>query len=83
MKAADTPEWDQLAEHTVEEAMSHAVCAVAANAEVGAAADAILAARTHRALVLDGDDLVGIVSATDIIRAVAERKLQPRRYVFD
>jgi CBS domain-containing protein len=36
----------------------------------------------HRVLVVDGAKLVGIVSALDIARAVAQRKLDTPRYVY-
>jgi CBS domain-containing protein len=69
------PEWDQLAEHTVAEAMSRAVCSVRPSADVYAAADYMLRAGVHRLLVMDAGRLVGILSSMDIVRAVAARRL--------
>lgn len=69
------PEWDVLQEHTVAEAMSRGVRWVRPGLSVSDAAAYMLKQRIHRAVVLDGDDLVGIVTATDIMRAVAERRL--------
>jgi len=69
------PEWDQLAEHTVEEAMSRAVCSVRASVDVYTAADAMVRAGVHRLLVMDAGRLAGILSSMDIVRAVAEHRL--------
>lgn len=74
--------WDLLAEHTVAEAMSRTVVAFAPSADARAAADAMQRAHAHRVLVMDGGRLVGIVSALDIARAVAQRMLESPRYVF-
>ena len=77
------PEWDLLADHSVGEAMSRTVCTVAATSEVSNAAQRMLAAGVQRALVIDEEELVGIVTTTDILRAVAERRLTVRQFVFD
>lgn len=69
------PEWDMLNEHTVEEAMSRGVRSVAPDCGVTEAAAYMLKERVHRAIVLDDGELVGIVTATDIMRAVAERRI--------
>ena len=74
--------WDLLAEHTVGEAMSRTVVAFPPAAETRDAADAMQRAHAHRVLVMDGNRLVGIVSALDIARAVAERMLESPRYVY-
>lgn len=71
------PEWDMLTEHTVAEAMSRGVRAVRPDASVAEAAAYMLKERIHRAVVLEHGQLVGIVTATDIMRAVAERRLEP------
>jgi CBS domain-containing protein len=77
------PNWDFLEEHTVAEAMTRSVCTVPANLEVSAAAARMLAAGVQRALVTEGEEFVGILTTTDILRAVAERRLSVRQYVFD
>jgi CBS domain-containing protein len=59
------------------------VCTVPANLEVSAAAAHMLAAGVQRALVIEGEEFVGILTTTDILRAVAERRLSVRQYVFD
>jgi len=69
------PEWDVLEEHTVAEAMSRGVRSVRPDQSVTDAAAYMLKERIHRAVVLEGDELAGIVTATDIMRAVAERRL--------
>jgi CBS domain-containing protein len=37
----------------------------------------------HRVLVVQDGELVGIVTTLDIVKAVADRKLMTRTYVFD
>lgn len=74
--------WDLLAEHTVAEAMSRSLLAFAPNTDARVAADAMQRTRAHRVLVMDGAHLIGIVSALDIARAVAQRKLPGPRYVY-
>jgi len=69
------PEWDMLKEHTVAEAMSRGVRSVQPGMSVADAAAYMLKQRIHRAVVLEGGELVGIVTATDIMRAVAERRV--------
>jgi CBS domain-containing protein len=72
LQARASPEWDVLGEHTVGEAMSTGVRSVPADASLQAAAAYLLKHGVHRALVLDGAKPVGIITATDIVRAVAE-----------
>ncbi len=72
------PEWDVLAEHTVAEAMTPTLCAVPPDAEVAKAAAYMVRAGVHRLLVIDKGKLVGIVTTTDIMRAVAEGRLKER-----
>lgn len=75
---AEGPEWDFLSQHTVEEAMSRALCTVPETMEVSAAAQRMLASGVQRALVLAGDTFTGILTTTDILRAVAEHRLSVR-----
>lgn len=81
-READAEGWDVLAEHSVGEAMSRRLVALPSSADVRAAADAMQRAHAHRVLVVDGKKLVGIVSALDIARAVAQHRLQERHYVY-
>lgn len=69
------PEWDLLDEHVVSEAMTTFLCALPPDAPVADAAAYMLERGIHRVLVMEGDRLVGIVTATDIVRAVAERRI--------
>lgn len=68
-------EWDVLGEHTVAEAMSQGVRSVLPDAKVADAAAYMLKEHIHRAVVLEKGELLGIVTATDIMRAVAERRV--------
>jgi predicted transcriptional regulator len=77
------PQWDLLADHSVAEAMSRTVCTVEAGLEVSNAAQRMLAAGVQRALVTEERALVGILTTTDILRAVAERRLTVRHFVFE
>jgi CBS domain-containing protein len=69
------PEWDLMAEHTVSEAMTRALCAVRPEATIASAADYMLRVGVHRVLVIDAGKLVGILTTTDFVRAVAEGRL--------
>lgn len=74
---------DLLTEHVVAEAMSRTICTVPATMEVSNAAQRMLAAGVQRALVTDEDTFVGILSTTDIMRAVAAHRLTVRQMVFE
>lgn len=71
LQALEGPEWDVLGEHTVGEAMSTGVRTVAADASLPQAAAYLLKHGLHRAVVVDGERPVGIITATDFVRAVA------------
>lgn len=77
-----SPEWDVLEEHTVAEAMNRTVCSLPPDTLVDRAADFMRAAGVHRVLVMDGEQLVGLVTTKDIADAVADHKLTSRTYVF-
>jgi CBS domain-containing protein len=79
----ESREWDRLAEHTVAEAMNRRVRSMRPDATVDAAAALMARTGLHRVLVMEGDELCGIVTTMDVTRAVAERRLESRRYVFD
>jgi CBS domain-containing protein len=74
-RSLEGPEWDMLGEHTVEEAMSRQVFTIAPTEELTVAARRLQKAHIHRLLVTSGDALVGIISTSDITRAVAEGKV--------
>jgi CBS domain-containing protein len=69
------PEWDALADRTVGEAMSQALCSVTPGSDVYEAAGYMDRAGVHRLLVLEGRKLVGILTSRDIVRAVAQHRL--------
>ena len=74
---------DILDEHTVEEIMSRPLVALAPNDDVCSAADLMRQKSIHRVLIVHDGELVGIVTTLDIVKAVADRKLMTRTYVFD
>ena len=75
--------WDVLDDHTVDEVMTRELYALASGDDVFTAADLMRRRSIHRVLVIDDGQLVGIVSALDIARAVADHKLALRTYVFN
>ncbi|HUE97195.1 MAG TPA: CBS domain-containing protein [Longimicrobiaceae bacterium] len=77
MEQSSRPEWDELAEHTVAGAMTPRVYSLSRETTIEAAAAYMAGRRIHRVLVSDGENLVGLVSSTDILRAVGERAEKP------
>lgn len=77
-QSIDGPEWDVLGEHTVGEAMSAQVISIPPSAPVYQAAEYIQNAMVHRVLVIEHDQLIGIVTTMDITRAVANHQLKDR-----
>jgi len=73
----DGPEWDPLDEHTVSEVMSRVLFHVAPLTPVTEAARLMEKEHIHRVLVLDDGAPVGIMTAWDIVRAVARGELVP------
>jgi CBS domain-containing protein len=65
------PEWDLLAEHTVAEVMTPTVCSLPPDAPAVEAAEYMLRAGIHRVLVMEDGKLLGLVTTTDLLRAVA------------
>jgi len=79
-----SPEWNALEEHDVSEAMTRApLSTLAPESDARLAAAMMRDRRIHRILVTEGDRLVGIVSSLDVAKAVADRKLVDRTYVFN
>lgn len=74
---------DPLAEHTVGEVMTRRLYALRPTLDAGAAADRMRSAGVHRVLVMEGGRLLGLVSAMDLVRAVADHRIVGRRFVFD
>lgn len=83
MSNPDGPEWNALEAHSVDEAMTRRVCAVRAEVDVRAAADFMRSANVHRVIVMDGEQLVGIVTTMDFVKAIAEGRLTSQRYAFN
>ena len=77
MAEPDSPEWDLLAEHAVGEVMTRRIVALPPTADVAEVARLMARMGVHRLIVADGDTLVGIVSALDVVRAVAGDRLRP------
>jgi CBS domain-containing protein len=71
-------ESDVLDDHTVDEIMSRPLVMLSSSDDVLRAATLMEAKSIHRVIVVDGDDLVGIVSTLDIVRAVAGRTVKAR-----
>lgn len=73
IRCSDSPEWDELADHTVADAMSTALMSFSPSDSVATAADYMRSTGAHRAIVLDHGRLVGIITTMDITRAVADQ----------
>lgn len=72
-----------LDDHTVEEAMTRGpVRSLPSNAPATRAAEVMKEERIHRLPVVDKEVLVGIVSTVDLVKAVADRRLTQRTFVF-
>ena len=68
----DSPEWDQYEDHVVAEIMTRKVVAVEPGTEIRDVARVMTEAAVHRILVMADGELRGLVSSTDIVRAVAD-----------
>lgn len=75
----DRSEWRVLAEYTVSDVMTRKVFSLPPHTDVQVAADRMLEADVHRVLVMEDEELLGIVSTRDVLGAVAERGLGDRR----
>ncbi len=72
-----------LDDHTVEEAMTAGpLTTIDADAPASRAAELMQAKHVRRLPVVVGDHLVGIITTTDLVKAVADRKLSYRTFVF-
>ena len=75
-EAADATAREALFEDTlVRDIMTLHPLTVSRNAEVREAAQQMLYADVHRLFVVDGELVVGVISTTDIVRAVATGRL--------
>jgi CBS domain-containing protein len=75
MSSVEGPEWDFLADHVVGEVMSRRLLGVRPDDDVRMAARRMSEGGVHRLLVLEEGRLVGVLSASDIVRAVAEDRV--------
>lgn len=66
---------DVLEEHTAADLMTRAVRALHPDTTIHEAAEYMLKMGVHRALVMDDEELIGVVSTLDFIRALAERRI--------
>jgi len=77
------PEWNVLDAHTVQEAMTRApICSLPGETMLPVAAQFMRAHAIHRVLITDGKRLLGIVTSTDLVNAIADHKLREREWVF-
>jgi CBS domain-containing protein len=83
LAGAESSEWDFLAEHDVAEVMTRKLVAIAPDAPAEEAARLMNECGIHRVFVIDARRVIGVVSAIDIARAVAEHQLETRTYVFN
>jgi CBS domain-containing protein len=75
-EAADAAERDALFEETpVRDLMTRHLLTIAPEADVKQAAQEMLYADVHRLFVIEDDRVVGVISTTDIVRAVARGHL--------
>jgi len=74
--------WTALDEHAVSEVMTRSVVSIRPTVSLAAAADLMRRKRLHRVLVMDGESMLGILSTTDIVAAVADGRLTRTRWVF-
>jgi CBS domain-containing protein len=66
-----TPEWDVLSEYTVADVMTRIAHSLEPHTTLADAARYMLRFGIHRVLVAEGDELVGIVTTMDFLRALA------------
>ena len=68
---------ERLATMTVRDIMSSEIVAVSPDDPVREVAKALIGKRMHRLLVMERQRLVGIVTTSDLVRAIADGKLVP------
>lgn len=71
-----------LEDATVGDLMTRKVHSLPPDANIDEAAWLMSEKRIHRILVMDGDAPIGIVSALDVAKAVADHRMKARTYVF-
>lgn len=68
---------------TVSELMTREIKSLGPDCSVEQAADFMRRNQIHRVLVMDGNHLLGIVTTTDVAKAVADHRIRTKTYVFD
>ncbi len=68
----EAPEWNVFDDHTVDEVMTRSLAAVHPDDSVQDAARYMLKGGVHRVLVMEDGHLAGLLSTTDIVKAVAQ-----------
>jgi len=76
MRTTRDRDWDLLDEYMVSDAMTRDVLSQPSGTTLKKAAQYMLEKGIHRILVIDDGELQGIVTTTDIVRAVAEGRLK-------
>ena len=71
-----------LEEVTVDEVMTRKVQSLLPDCSVAEATILMVEKQIHRVLVMEGEILLGIVSTSDVAKAVAEHRIHDRTYVF-
>ena len=72
-----------LDDHTVDEAMTPGpLTTIAPDAPASRAAEIMQQEKVHRLPVVEDGKLIGIITTTDLVKAVADRKLSYRTFVF-
>ena len=74
-RVTDSPEWDFLSEHRVEEAMMSEPIEFPPEAIVDEAAERMRTTGAHAVLVVENGKLRGIITTMDITRAFAQQRL--------
>lgn len=72
LERRDESEWNVLEEHDVAELMTRAVVSVGADTPIPAAAALMVRRGVHRLLVIENGRLVGLITATDLLRTIAQ-----------
>ena len=67
---------------TVSELMTRDIKSLGPDCSVEQAADFMGRNQIHRVLVMDGAQLLGIVTTTDVAKAVADHRIRTNTYVF-
>jgi CBS domain-containing protein len=68
----DAPEWNVFDDHTVDEVMTTSVSSVRPDDSVQESARYMLRTGVHRVLVMEDGHLAGLLSTTDVVKAVAQ-----------